>query len=247
MRCARFPAATLLALLALTPAAAALAEAPPDPRIVSLPWSAGQRQTLPIVPGNSLTVMLASSEHVRSVTLDDPGSVQVTLSSSGDSFVIHTLRALPPTAMSVESDRRSYLFNLVRAGDGVAPYLVRMTYPAQVASPQFALSALPGSAALTGAQGSGAQAAGFSWRMSGAKALRPLSISDDGVHTYIRWAADQLIPAVFAVSDVGGEEMVDGYMRGDTFTIDRVNRRLVFRIDRASARALRKAAKARKP
>ncbi len=77
------------------------------------------------------------------------------------------------------------------------------------------------------------------YRISGTKALRPSRISDDGLHTYIEWSEDQALPAVFAVSAVGGEEMVDGYMREGIFTIDRVNRELVFRIDKKWAKAER--------
>ena len=77
------------------------------------------------------------------------------------------------------------------------------------------------------------------YRITGSKSLRPVRISDDGVHTYIEWSEDQALPAVFAVSALGGEEIVEGYMRAGIFTIDRVNRELVFRIDRQWAKAKR--------
>ena len=77
------------------------------------------------------------------------------------------------------------------------------------------------------------------YRISGSKSLRPARISDDGVHTYIEWDEDQALPAVFAISAQGGEEMVDGYMRDGIFTIDRVNHALIFRIDKKWAKAER--------
>jgi type IV secretory pathway VirB9-like protein len=77
------------------------------------------------------------------------------------------------------------------------------------------------------------------YKLSGAAELRPAQISDDGTHTYIVWAPDQALPAVFAVNARGTEEMVDGYMRNDIFTIDRVHPQLVFRIDKKLARAKR--------
>ena len=204
--------------------AAADAQVPGDPRIASLAWVSGARLPLAISPGNSVTVIFASSERIQSVTVDDPGAVEVTPSSNGDSLVIHTLRSLPPLGLVVETDRRSYRFNLVPAIDTNAPYLVRMTYPATAA----AFNSMPA-----------APRPGGIWKVTGAKALTPTAISDDGTHTYVRWSRDQLIPAVFAVNDVGGEELVDGYMRGDVYTIDRINRRLVFRIDKAKASAVR--------
>lgn len=77
------------------------------------------------------------------------------------------------------------------------------------------------------------------YMLSGSPVLRPVRIADDGTHTYIVWAEDQALPAVFAINAVGAEEMVDGYMRNDVFTIDRIHRRLVFRIDKEFARAER--------
>jgi type IV secretion system protein VirB9 len=77
------------------------------------------------------------------------------------------------------------------------------------------------------------------YRLSGEKSLRPSRIGDDGVHTYIEWSEEQALPAVFAVNALGEEEIVDGYMRQDIFTIDRVHQRLVFRIGKKLAKAER--------
>lgn len=77
------------------------------------------------------------------------------------------------------------------------------------------------------------------YKLSGEKSLRPSRIGDNGVHTYIEWSEDQALPAVFAVNALGEEEMVDGYMRQDIFTIDRVHQRLVFRIGKKLAKAER--------
>jgi type IV secretion system protein VirB9 len=77
------------------------------------------------------------------------------------------------------------------------------------------------------------------YQLTGASELRPVQIADDGTHTYIVWSPDQALPAVFALSAVGTEEMVDGYMRNDVFTIDRVHKKLVFRIDSKLAKAER--------
>jgi type IV secretory pathway VirB9-like protein len=80
-----------------------------------------------------------------------------------------------------------------------------------------------------------------SYKLSGELSLRPARISDDGTHMYLEWTEDQALPAVFALNARGDEEMVDGYMRQGIFTIDRVHNRLVFRIDKKSARAERTA------
>ena len=89
------------------------------------------------------------------------------------------------------------------------------------------------------APGSTAGPAMNTYRLKGAAILRPIRIGDDGVHTYIQWSEDQPIPAVFALDPRGNEQLVDGYMRGDLFTIDRVYPALVFRIDKDKAEAHR--------
>ena len=89
------------------------------------------------------------------------------------------------------------------------------------------------------------QAGEAQYRMSGARDLRPVSVGEDGAKTYITWGADQAIPAVFAVDPAGKEEMVDGYVRSGTYTIDRVCNELVFRMDRQLARAKRIAVRGR--
>lgn len=77
------------------------------------------------------------------------------------------------------------------------------------------------------------------YRLSGDEVVKPAAISDDGRKTYISWLVDQAMPAVFAIGPTGEEEMVEGHMRDGVFTIDRVYRELVFRIDREKASAKR--------
>lgn len=77
------------------------------------------------------------------------------------------------------------------------------------------------------------------YKLSGNRGVQPRAIHDDGLRTYIQWGQAQSIPAVFGVDEHGREQLVNGFMRDGTFTIDRVYARLVFRIDDASASARR--------
>lgn len=83
------------------------------------------------------------------------------------------------------------------------------------------------------------------YKVTGNREIRPASIRDDGARTYIQWGAAQAMPAVFAVDHQGHEEIVNGYMRGDDFTLDRIYEKLVFRIDDAVATARRIEAKSK--
>ena len=79
----------------------------------------------------------------------------------------------------------------------------------------------------------------WGYRLRGDRAVRPLSVRDNGRKTVIEYADGQALPAVFAIGPSGDEEVVDGYMRGGFFVIDRVHEELVFRIDREKATAKR--------
>ena len=75
--------------------------------------------------------------------------------------------------------------------------------------------------------------------------MLPSSIRDDGSKTYREWSPVKAIPAVLAIDRLKREEMINGYMRGSVFTIDRVYDHLVFRLDKVFAEARRKVVKSR--
>lgn len=76
------------------------------------------------------------------------------------------------------------------------------------------------------------------YRISGARALRPTWIGDNGVRTYIEWPADRPLPAVYTIDETGREALVNGNMRDGLYVIDGVLPRLAFRIDSHVARAV---------
>ena len=79
----------------------------------------------------------------------------------------------------------------------------------------------------------------WSYTVQGDTAIGPSAISDDGIRTQIFYAPDQPLPAVFAIGPTGNEMSVNGYMRSNIYVIDRVFDKLVFRIDKARATAVR--------
>ena len=79
------------------------------------------------------------------------------------------------------------------------------------------------------------------YRLSGTKALYPSKIRDDGFYTYIEWPENAELPAVFSRGSDGSEVIAEGLMMGDDYVLDRVHTVLVFRIDRQTATASRRA------
>lgn len=213
--------ATLVAALALQ------AQAPPagDSRVATVEWHPDQVVPLQVAAGYQLMVEFAADEHIESVAVGDSGSWQVTPNRSGDRVFVKPLQGGLTTNLTVITSARTYTFELspLYSPSADMPYVVRFTYPAADATAE--------------AEPAGTMAGRY--RLSGARALRPSRISDDGIHTYIEWPRDRALPAVYALDDRGQESLVNGMMRDDLFVIDAVVRRLVFRIDRDVASAER--------
>jgi type IV secretion system protein VirB9 len=84
------------------------------------------------------------------------------------------------------------------------------------------------------------QASG-SYKVSGSADIRPSLIWDDGQKTFLDWPENIEAPAIFAIDGAGNESLVNSYYRDGRFVIDAVYSRLLFRLDRLTARAERKA------
>lgn len=80
-----------------------------------------------------------------------------------------------------------------------------------------------------------------SYKLSGSVAIRPTLIWDNGEKTFLDWPEGVEAPAIFAIDTSGGESLVNSHYRDGRFVIDAVHSRLLFRLDRLTARADRKA------
>jgi type IV secretion system protein VirB9 len=212
--------------LVLIAAFAALAQpAAGQSRVETVEWRPDQVVPLQVAAGYQLMVEFAADEHIQSVAVGDSGAWQVTPNRTGDRVFVKPLQGGLSTNLTVVTSARTYTFELspLSGPSTDMPYVVRFTYPAADATAE--------------AEPAGHVAGRY--RLSGAHALRPSRISDDGVHTYIEWPREAALPAVYSIDERGQESLVNGMMRDDLFVIDAVVRRLVFRIDRDVARAER--------
>lgn len=199
---------------------------PGDPRLQLVSYDANQVVRLEVATGYHLTVMFAPDERIESVAIGDSGAWEATANKRGDYLFLKPLQAGANTNLTVITDARVYAFELLSVAGGEAlPYTVRFTYPTPLAMP----SADP--ALKTGIVGR--------YRLSGARALRPSAISDDGNRTFIEWATDTALPAVYALDDRGQEVLADGDMIEDRYVLPKIHRRLRFRLGRQTAHATR--------
>ena len=224
----------LLALGLLLLANSAAAELLPvstrdDPRIQTVSYTQNQTIRVKTAPGGELTILLDPSERIDTVRLSDNARYQVTFSQARDSLILHTsavsysgMTGMDAT-MQLSTGTRSYSFVLSDTPPGeLAAAVLRFTYSrSDRRGPRLAAaSEFP------------------QYRLSGNREVRPSAIRDDGAKTFIHWPANAAVPAVFALEH-GHEEMVNGFVRGGVFTIDRIHLHLVFRIDQLQAEAVR--------
>ncbi|KLI63007.1 hypothetical protein AAV99_12035 [Aurantiacibacter marinus] len=199
-----------------------------NPRLQTVQWEDGLDVLLTVMPSTGVTVMLETGERIERVTLSNPADFDVRVSPEGNSLLLLPNGADIAGTMMVDTDRRSYPFT-VRTGEGLtAAYLVRFTY-----------GSTPVAVRSVSADTQAVSSANWSYNLRGDSEVRPQSVRDDGMRTYITYDPDQALPAVFAIGQTGDEEMVNGHMRGDVFVIDRVYSELVFRLDEERVRARR--------
>ncbi|MES2442358.1 MAG: TrbG/VirB9 family P-type conjugative transfer protein [Pseudomonadota bacterium] len=226
----------LLALVATVPAAAQTRPqpGPGDPRVQSVEYNAEQVVLLQAAPGYQISVEFAPDERIENVALGDSGAWQATPNKRGDHLFVKPIQGGVTTNMTVLTDSRLYAFELrpLFGAQSDMAYTVRFRYPgAAAAAPDGTETA------------AGTEPARGRYRLSGDRSIRPSGIDDDGAKTYIEWAAESALPAVYSVDAKGKEALVNGNMRDGIFVIDSVVPRLVFRLDKQIARAVRVSAR----
>jgi type IV secretion system protein VirB9 len=223
-----FAVSGLIALLA-QPVSAQIYPTPgtESPRVQTVQWATGGPIVLTALPETTLTVMLEPGEMIRRATLAGSQSWTVEISAETDSFQVAPPSDALPSTLMVATDRREYTFRLETGRGLMAAYLVRLTF--DDGPEDSTANTVPKVETLT-----------RTYRLRGDRAVRPISVRDNGAKTVIAYAPDQALPAVFAIGPTGDEEVVNGYMRGEVFVVDRVYEELIFRIDKDKARAQRR-------
>ena len=235
----RIAVALLFGLMAFPAmlAAQVTPQADPDsPRVQSIAFAPDREVLLTMLPNMPLTVMLEAGETITGVTPGVGDAFSVRVSAQRNSFAVLPIENARNGTLEVITAARSYSFALRVEQNPAAALLVRFV-EAPAVSEAFADTALP--------EPGPAQA--WHYRLRGDREVRPADLSDNGVKTRIAYAPGQALPAVFAIGPTGEEEVVNGYMRGGEFVIDRVYEELVFRIDREKATARRNKAPEKTP
>lgn len=207
-----------------------------NPRIQTAVWHIGDIVRVRVSASSPLLIEFDQGEHVQSVSLGATRDWQVNVPREGTTLALRAVGQGRPTSMIVRTEQRTYIFD-IQTGEQLAAALLRFVYPGAGTSPGLApLDTGTGAQAAEAGQPAGAVQR---YRLKGEKALMPDWIGDDGHKTFIYWNDEKAIPAVLALDEAGRELTIDGFMRGNYYTIDRVWPQLLFRIDRLVATATR--------
>jgi len=235
------------ALLAAALLATAIVAAPAraeDPRLVERLYNADEVVRIEGRANVQATIRFGAGEHIENVAIGDSTAWQVTPNRRADLLFIKPLADRAVTNMTVVTDRRTYLFDLVASPAHRTPlYVLSFTYPQEASDTELADgTAVPqGPNALELAAATDPYAVvdpavlNYAWEPKGDRALLPAQIYDDGDATFLTWAPDATLPAILVRNAAGDEGPVNYAVRGDTIVVDGVPREIVLRAGRDSA------------
>ena len=154
----------------------------------------------------------------------------VAFASQGNHLFLKPKAPKVNTNLTVLTNRREYQFDYTARPDRPdshepdVTYVLRFTYakpPALVDSAAKIQRELDQGAAL--------RPRNFDYWYCGFPTLRPITASDDGVHTRLRFAAHAELPAIFVRNDDGTESLLNFNMEDGDVVIHRVAQRFVLR------------------
>lgn len=226
---------TLLAVLAMSaalagPALAADAPRPGavDPRIRTVAYDPDQVVRLTGYFGIQTMLEFAPDERIENVSIGDALGWQVTPNKKANLLFLKPLDRTAATNMTVVTDHRRYVFELVVAGPMATTkdlaYVVRFLVPAP--APAMAAASPPPPAAPVERNSA--------YTVKGAAAIQPTKVFDDGVATYFAWPVQADLPAVFVVNADGVEGLANAVVRDGYLVVDQLAPRFILRSGKSS-------------
>jgi type IV secretion system protein VirB9 len=218
----------LLAALAASPVIAR------DARVAARYYDPAHIVTVHAHTGIQSTIAFGPDERIENVAVGDSATWQVTPNKRASIVFVKPMQPSARTNMTVVTDRRTYLFDLVATPRGVPVYMLRFTYPAEpkpvvAMAPPPPAPAAPATEMAAKAPEPTPADLNFAWVTAGAKQLLPARVFDDGKSTWLAWPKDSSMPAILAREPNGDEGPVNYTVRGDYMVVDGIPAQLVLR------------------
>lgn len=239
----------------LTLCAAALALAAPaladDPRLKTLVFDEAEVVRIDGKVLVQTTIKFAPDEVIENVAIGDSTAWQVQPNKAQTILFVKPLEPAARTNMTVVTDKRTYLFDLVASPRNAALYMLQFRYPEleKAAEEARLAAAAEAEAAAQRAQADPVELAAakdpyavvdparlnFEWASAGKPELLPAKAFDDGAAVFLTWPAGTAIPAVLVMNQDGEEGPVNFTVRGPTVVVDGVPPQIILRSGRDTA------------
>ena len=225
----RFSAALALAVIA----APALA----DERLVEVRYDAAKVYRVEGKPKVQATIRFAEDEAIENVAVGDSNAWQITPNKRANLLFVKPLLARANTNMTVVTNKRTYLFDLV-AGPAAQPmYVLSFKYPDPPKDKVEAGTQVAQNTAPPPVQSPTVDPTqiNFAWSKSGNEKLLPESVFDDGEATFLTWPEGRSVPAILITDTAGTEGPVNFTVRGNTIVVEGVPPQIVLRAGKERA------------
>jgi type IV secretion system protein VirB9 len=193
------------------------------------------------------TIKFAPDEVIENVAIGDSAAWQVQPNKAQTILFIKPLEPSARTNMTVVTDKRTYLFDLVASPRNAPLYVLQFRYPElEKAAEEARLAAAAEAVRLAASPAEMAAASdpyavadpadlNFAWAQAGKIELLPARAYDDGDAVFLTWPAGTAIPAILVTNDDGDEGPVNFTVRGDTVVVDGVPAQIILRSGRDTA------------
>lgn len=214
---------------------AALAATPEDKRIRTMAYSADHIVQIIGRAGIQSTIEFAPDERIENVAVGDSAAWQITPNHRASLLFVKPLTPRSRTNMTVVTDRRTYMFDLVAGDKWTTPlYALKFSYPnepkpVEVATTQPAQQQAAATTPLEQTATMTADKLHFDWNKRGNSKLMPNRVFDDGASVYLAWDKETPLPAILTVSEDRKEGPVNYRMSGDYVVISPIPANLVLR------------------
>ena len=213
-----------------------------DPRVRTVAYEASSVVTVAGRSGFQSSILFGDDEKIENIAVGDSLAWQVTPNKRANVLFLKPVVGNAPTNMTVVTDKRVYLFDLLPTPKaGVPLYSLRFVHadakppvapPAPAPAPDAAAApAAPAPAPAPPPElAQRAAELNFAWKQQGAPKLQASHVFDDGRAIYLDWPRDAPLPAILVVGPDGSEGPVHFTMRGNTIVVDSAARQLVLRL-----------------
>lgn len=208
-----------------------------DPRLVEHVYDASQVVRVEGKTKVQATIKFGEGEAIENVAIGDSQAWQVTPNKRANLLFVKPLRTTASTNMTVVTNKRTYLFDLVASPRAKPIYVLSFSYPeeeaARAEAEQLALVERANSEEVAASRDPYAvldpTSLNFEWTAEGDQELLPERIFDNGEATFLDWPDGKAVPAILIVDHEGVEGPVNFTVRGATIVVDGVPASIILR------------------